>query len=296
MGLGCEPVTRVLVLGTNGMLGAMVARVLADHDELEVIASTRRGDNGSLAFDATLDSVSDLLDTASCQWIVNAIGMLDRDIDRDNPASVASALEVNAPFPNRLAASAGPGRRVVQIATDGVYSGQHSGYDERAPHDADGVYALTKTLGEVRAPNVMNLRCSIIGPEQSRGRSLLSWALTQPRGATITGYDNHWWNGITTLQFARLCSAVIRSGAGAMPNLSHVVPADSMTKADLLKKIVVAFGREDVTVVSAPAPTPADRRLATLDPAANRRLWELAGYSPPPTIRAMVGELAAFGR
>ncbi len=285
--------TRVLVIGTNGMLGAMIARVLASDGGLDVVASTRHGGDGALAFDAGRNSIAELLDHARCDWIVNAVGVLDRRIDEDDPNSVANAVDVNAVFPLRLAAAAGRDQRVINIATDGVFTGSGGPYDERAARDAEGAYARSKALGEVHSPNVVNLRCSIIGPEKLPARSLLGWAVSQPPEATIKGYSNHRWNGVTTLHFAKLCAAVILGGQPTLPSLLHVVPANAISKADLIRLGLVAFGRTDVTVVDEPAPAPGDRTLRTVYPEVNQGLWSAAGYPLPPTIAEMVNELAA---
>jgi len=103
-----------------------------------------------------------------------------------------------------------PMAKVLQIATDCVYSGKTGNYDEAAKHDALDVYGKTKSLGEVNARHVLNIRCSIIGPELKGRLSLLEWFLSQPTGARVNGYAHHQWNGITTLQFAELCVMLMR--------------------------------------------------------------------------------------
>jgi dTDP-4-dehydrorhamnose reductase len=287
--------TRVLVLGANGMLGSMVAKVLASHRELEVVGSTRQGSDAPLEFDSSRDSIAELLESVHCDWVVNAIGILDSRIDEDDPESVASAIDTNATFPNRLAAAAGD-RGVIQISTDGVFSGRNPPYGERALHDATGVYARSKSLGEVSSPGFVNLRCSIIGPEDPPARSLLGWAMSQPPGATITGYTNHRWNGITTFHFAKLCAGVILGDRFELPTVLHVVPGDAVDKAELLGLLLSAFGRGDVTVLPEPAPAPMDRTLCTEYPKVNGRLWAAAGYRRPPTIEKMVRELSVVAQ
>jgi dTDP-4-dehydrorhamnose reductase len=290
----------VLILGAKGMLGSMVARVLARGAEFRVTTSARRGHHatdGCVAhhrFDARRDEVGGVLDTDRYDWIVNAIGILKARIDEDNPASIEDAIAVNALFPHRLAAEAARrGQRVIQIATDGVYAGAHGPYDETAEHDPTDVYGKTKSLGETPAGNVWHLRCSIVGPELGPPTSLLGWILSAPRDAELTGYDAHRWNGITTLHFARLCHAII-TGTELPHHLQHVVPGDSVSKAELLELALTAFGRTDVTVRHVPGPgAPLDRTLATRDPGANQRLWQAAGYERPPSIEAMLKELAA---
>lgn len=69
-------------------------------------------------------------------------------------------------FPHRLAdAAARRGQRVIEIATNGVFSGRDAPYDEQSAHDPRDVYGKTKSLGERAASGVVRLRCSIIGPE-----------------------------------------------------------------------------------------------------------------------------------
>jgi len=292
--LELKAMTSVLVLGADGMLGAMVASVLASNSELQVVASTRHGGHGTLAFDAGRDSIAEFLDAAACEWIVNAIGVLERRINEDDPNSIATAIEVNAAFPHRLAAAAARGRFVIQIAIDGVFSGQNAPYNERALHDAEGVYARSKSLGEVRSANAVTLRCSIIGPEPPLGRSLLGWALSRPPGTAISGYTNHRWNGITTLHLAKLCAGIILSDHHHLRSLWHVVPGDSVSKAELIQMMLAAFERGDVTVKPEPAAVAVDRTLGTIDPDVNRHLWTAAGYPAPPTVAEMVQELAQF--
>jgi dTDP-4-dehydrorhamnose reductase len=285
--------TRVLVLGAHGMLGSMVSRVLARHPALDVVATTRYGGSDSLAFEVGRSSVEDLVEFARCEWIVNAIGVLDRAIDSSDPESVAKAIDVNARFPHVLAAAA-RSQRVINVATDGVFSGSEAPYDEESPHDADGIYGRSKSLGEVRSEFVVNLRCSIIGTEETPPRSLLGWALAQPTGATLTGFTNQRWNGVTSLHFARICLALIAGAPPGLPTTLHVVPQDSVSKEELLRLGLAAFGRSDVTVVPQPTARAVDRRLRTLHEEWNRRLWAAAGYSRPPRIAEMLDELARF--
>jgi dTDP-4-dehydrorhamnose reductase len=289
---GFCPMTKILVLGANGMLGSMLVRVLAEIPEFDVVGSTRSGQSGYRAFEVGRDSVDDLLTSVRCDWVLNAMGVLDRHIEPSDPASVASAVAVNAEFPNRLAVATRGAQQMINFATDGVFSGRRGPYDERAEQDAGGVYARSKGLGEVQAAGVVNLRCSIIGPEEPPAVSLLGWALTQPRGATITGFTNHQWNGLTTFHLGKVCAAIILGEVTGLPSTLHVVPYDTVSKAELLQHSVESFGRTDLTVSPQPAAEAVDRRLGTTYPEINARLWAAAGYARPPTIFEMVSELA----
>lgn len=297
---------RVVVLGGSGMLGAMVVDVLARDPQLEVCATVRRarwleegrrrlpdvdwklyvagGADGDLSFASLRDA----------QWVVNCIGVTKPFIRDDRPDEVERAIRVNALWPHTLGRWAvSKGVRVLQIATDCVFSGMTGGYTESHPHDPLDVYGKTKSLGEVAYPGVHHLRCSIVGPEADGGRFLLEWFRRQPPGARVTGYANHRWNGLTTLHFARVCLAVIRRGI-ELPPVQHVVPADVVTKAELLRIFARHFDRADVQVVEGNAPASVDRSLATNNSELNRILWTEAGYIAPPTIEQMVQELSGF--
>lgn len=283
------------------MLGSMVTRVLSERPELDVTTTARaaggRPASGSSVrrFEVCKDEIAPLLDGGDYDWVINAVGVTAGHIDHRASTSIENAVTVNALFPHRLVAECTlRGQRVIQIATDGVFSGVGGPYDEAARHDATDVYGKTKSLGEVPAGNVIHLRCSVLGPELSVPSSLLEWILSCPTGARLEGYDQHRWNGVTTLHFAKLCAAVI--GGVKIPSLQHVVPADAVSKAELLELVLSAFGRQDVEVSRVPGPgAPINRTLTTCNPEANSLLWRAAGYDRPPTIADMLRELAAHG-
>lgn len=295
---------KVAVLGASGMLGAMVLDTLASDPELELVATTRSGrlpepfrerlsgvDCRRLdAEQVASDELAAVL--AGTDWIVNAIGIIKPYIHDDNAPEVERATRVNALFPHLLARAAERiGARVLQIATDCVYSGTRGRYVESDPHDPTDVYGKTKSLGEVHSPAMTHLRCSIVGPELAGHRSLLDWLIRQPADAAVNGFLNHLWNGVTTLQFARLCRGIVRGNLD-LPRLRHVVPADVVTKATLLEIVARAHHRADLSISPVDASVAVDRTLDTEDRPGNELLWRAAGYEEVPTVRAMVEELA----
>ena len=294
------------MLGGSGMLGAMVAEVLAQDSDLGVTATAR--DDLRVwrtrapwcqwrSLEATACSPAELgAALAGVDWVINAIGLIKHHIRDDHAATVERAVRINALFPHVLARAAErAGCRVIQIATDCVWAGTRGGYLETDPHDALDVYGKTKSLGEVYSPAVGHLRCSIIGPEPRGHVSLMDWFLGQPRNGSVGGYTNHQWNGVTTLHFARLCHGVIREGL-ELPHVQHVVPGGAISKADLLGCLAREYRRQDVTITPTEAKTVIDRTLATADEALNRRLWAAAGYAQPPAVPQMVAEMARFER
>jgi dTDP-4-dehydrorhamnose reductase len=161
--------TKVLIMGSTGMLGHAVSLEFADFQG-EVIGTVRRAtDKGNLAdvreFNASIDDLGKVVsDFGQGDYVVNCIGIIKPYIKDDSPEQRENAIRINSLFPDRLAAKATEqGFKVIQIATDCVFSGKAGGYLESSEHDASDVYGVSKVIGEVNAPNVMNIRTSIIG-------------------------------------------------------------------------------------------------------------------------------------
>ena len=292
---------RVLVLGGTGMLGSMVTTYLARADEFELAATARSNDVAGVCkshlsnvewhtFDAASPSTS-LIE--QCDWVINCIGVIKPFINDSNAEQVERAIQVNSVFPHTIARLTKGHARVLQIATDCVYSGSKGRYVETDVHDALDVYGKTKSLGEVYAEHVHHLRCSIVGPEMLSPKSLMEWFLGQPQGASVNGFINHQWNGVTTLHFAKLCGAIMANDI-ELSHMQHVVPDGAVTKYDMLKEFARNYGRDDLTINATEAQTIIDRTLETNNPEKNQQLWSAAGYSQTPTVPQMIEEIAKF--
>jgi len=275
---------KIAVLGSTGMLGSMLVKYLGEYFKVE----TPR-------FDATTLYNKDLEKTITgCQWIINAIGAIPQRCTDE-----FKFRKLNACFPARLARAAeNTGSKVIQIATDCIYDGKRGDYteaDAASPTNHRGrtdIYADSKLQGEIVSENMFHIRCSIVGPE-THGKSLLGWFLNQPSNSTVQGYINHLWNGVTTLHFAKICEGIIIYDL-SMPHIQHLVPADSVSKYDLLKLFARFFNREDIEIEKKVAIRSVYRNLATNNNILNSKLWEPAGYSWPPTIAQMIKELGEY--
>ena len=290
----------VLILGASGMLGSAVLKEFSN-SKSELIASTREGTSSSsstntrfLKFNAAnhdLDSTFPM----PVDFVINCIGIIKPYINDTDSSQSRIAFEINGAFPNRLEAWASKrGAKVIQIATDCVFSGLKGNYLETNEHDALDVYGKSKSLGEAQGASMMHLRVSIIGPEVNRNSSLLEWVRNQPANAQISGFIDHFWNGITSMHFAKIARGIIENDlfeAGVF----HVLPKDSVTKCELVTLIAKYLGRPDIKVNATTTGANINRTLDTCFPAKNRALWLSAGYDSPPTIEQMVSELISWG-
>lgn len=284
--------TKVLILGSTGMLGSAVTGALAN-SSFDIMTASR---TSGIRFDAQTLAVDELFEAAGLghgDYVVNCVGLTKSRIDESSLESRLSAVKLNVDFPAALAISSElAGVKVLQVATDCVFSGLTGNYSEEAPHDAHDVYGKTKSLGEVPSSNFMHLRCSLIGPEIDRSSLFFEWVRQQPDSASITGFTDHKWNGLTSMAFGKIIRGILENSSFS-PGVQHLVPADQVTKDELVRIELGSLGRTDVQVTSSISSKPIDRTLSTVNPRLNRALFEQAGYPELPTIKQMVDEICS---
>lgn len=299
---------KIVVLGASGMLGSMLVKHLSKRfdvyatfrDKAKVVPIPRVEYYG---YSADFD----YLDLLFCEMgkdircVINAIGAIPQRTDDFDVANKYLPKWLNT-YVQSLDIV------VIQPTTDCVFSGEESlryqngtikgisikrsiGYTEKDEHNPVDEYGLSKSQGEVRGDKVYHFRCSLVGPE-SHSKSLLGWFLSQPKGASINGYTNHFWNGVTTLAFAKVCQGIIENNI-KMPNVQHLVPADSVSKYELLCLFRKYFNRPDINIKPVDV-EPINRTLSTVNKELNKRLWAEAGYKDIPTIEQMVKELSEY--
>jgi len=254
---------RVLILGSTGMLGSMVYGYLKKNPQFTVVGTDRESFDAEAFVRGVAQKASFKVD-----YVINCIGVIKPFCKDNDPAGVQRAIAVNAMFPHRLAEHAKKaGAKTIQIATDCVYSGQKGSYLESDTHDALDVYGKSKSLGEVFNKSLLNIRCSIIGPEIKNKVSLLEWFLAQPEGSELNGFAHHRWNGVTTLQFAQICEKIIERGAYErlleISPVHHFVPNSTVDKYELLGMMGEVFGRKHPVKRVTDIGPPVDRTIGT---------------------------------
>jgi dTDP-4-dehydrorhamnose reductase len=147
----------VMVLGGSGMLGAKVVDAFSRDAGVDVAATVReeslvsrwRSLYPSVSWTTLYAESSQEEEITSrlegCSWVVNCIGVIKPYIRDQRASEVERAVRVNALFPYLLGRVAGRvGARVLQIASDCVYSGARGG----APVPSGSGLRSTKRLEE----------------------------------------------------------------------------------------------------------------------------------------------------
>jgi dTDP-4-dehydrorhamnose reductase len=251
--------------------------------------------NSHIQFDVLKNKTQELFENQpSFDYCINAVGVIRQLIQESDVQSIGVALKINRDFSQELAsASKSLKIKTIQIATDCVFSGLQGNYLETSPHTPTDVYGRSKSEGEKLSENLMHIRCSIIGRELRSQNSLMDWLLSQPENSRVQGFINHLWNGVTTYHFAKVVLGVMAGGTFEKGTF-HLVPADTVSKFDILNDIADSFNRLDLEIAPFEAEIDIDRTLGTISESRNSGFWVGAGYSEAPTIKEMIEEYAVW--
>ena len=273
--------SNVLVLGIKGMLGSMVYNYFYKHTNHKTAGSLRGAKEGfffndnSNCFQLNAEENLEMQLTKICRdfrpdYIINTIGIIKPYCKDNDMNGVLNAVRINSLFPHLLSkfcAITYPDIKIIQIATDCVYSGRKGNYIESDPHDPIDVYGKTKSLGEVISGNLLNIRCSIIGPEIKGNLSILEWFLSHSANTHLTGFSHHRWNGMTTLQFAEACNDIISNNKfDQLRKLNfslHYILNETVNKYELLNILNEVYDRNYIIENRADIGEPIDRSLAS---------------------------------
>ena len=232
----------VLVLGGNGMAGHMVVNYLKMDPSIEVHFTTRNDHPESIKCDATdFKQLHDIIKELKPNFIINCIGILNKAADQE----LYNAIVLNSLLPHYLTKELDRyGGKLIHISTDCVFSGSTGNYHENDLKDGQTNYAKTKALGEVNQAPHLTIRTSIIGPEtKNNGIGLLHWFFKQT--GTIKGYQQVWWNGVTTLELARFIRYAMEQ---QITGLCHLTAKEPINKYDLLVLFKSCFLKDDVEI------------------------------------------------
>ncbi|PIZ00991.1 NAD-dependent dehydratase [bacterium (Candidatus Gribaldobacteria) CG_4_10_14_0_8_um_filter_33_9] len=246
---------RILILGSTGMLGSMLTKYFCKLEKYEIYLSSRLKSfsyKNEIKFDPL---ISDIYSLPFMDYYINAIGIIKPHM----LSSLEDSIYINSIFPRKLANYCESiNTNLLQITTDCCFSGREGNYNEDSLHDALDEYGKSKSLGEPK--NCMVLRTSIIGPELHKNVSLISWVLQQ-NNKTINGFINHFWNGITTLQYAKICEEIIDKNLYTK-DLFHIFSPNIVSKYELVRLISEKY-KINATINPAEAHERIDRTLSS---------------------------------
>ena len=220
---------KLIILGSNGMLGNYIKRYFEKNSKLQIIC-INRNDYDALndSIDKLEQKIKDHLDIKTV--VFNAIGVIPQAIKNHNLTN-NHFIKINQEFPHQLANLCEKYQsQMIHSTTDCVYSGKKGNYIETDVHDETSIYGMTKSKGEPN--NCTVIRTSIIGEEINNKRSLVEW-IKSNNCNEIDGFTKQFWNGITCLQYAKILEKMINDNI-FWKGVRHIFSPKTISKYELV--------------------------------------------------------------
>ena len=198
-----------IILGGNGMLGSALKRYLEVASDWSVQCYNR-------SIDGPLDAFLEQVEMRGDSVVFNCVG----SIPQKKP-SVEELYTANYWVPALLTKTLPSDVTLIQPSTDCVFSGKKASFYNKDDDDHSlDHYGLSKRAGEnivLKRPNSFVIRTSIIGlGDHASDKGLLNWVLSK-KGKDVEGYTNHFWNGVTTLEWIKMVLEILQAQHGGRP-------------------------------------------------------------------------------
>ena len=219
---------KIIIIGSSGMLGSLAYDYFSDFYDVGIF-------NLKYNINNRIDYISELK-KKNFDVILNCAGKV-----KQKSTSLNELMPVNCLLPMDISNIHNRNFLFFHPSTDCVFSGKKkSKYNKENNHDATDNYGLTKSLSEKlikKTKKNIIIRTSIIGVTQKNTSSgILDWFLRKKSKKNINGYKNHFWNGITTLEWCHLVHKIIEKKITINnSNILQVANPSVLSKYDLLK-------------------------------------------------------------
>ncbi|KKM77021.1 hypothetical protein LCGC14_1374290 [marine sediment metagenome] len=242
---------RVAIIGSTGMLGSSVYKVLNGKCSLVLTARSKEQFedldkvHGGVyvherhIFDAINPSISI---ARRVQWLSEAIGDVDMVINcvgvlnkfkLGMTPSTRDYFTINTELPINL--SEIYGKKLIHPSTDCVFDGTAGPYTEDSlPSPSYGVYGYAKLFAdEVVKERSQVFRCCLIGEEiREDSFQMFTWFKRQK---SVEGYTNWIITPITGVEFGNVCWRILAENIEIAPNLLHLATAP-ISKYNILRQ------------------------------------------------------------
>jgi len=221
----------IIILGSNGMLGTQVFNYFKNKHNIVKINKKFNIKN--------IFQLINYINSYKSSIVINCIGII-----KQKKNSYTNIIFSNSILPLFLSKFLKKKHTIIHPSTDCVYNGkQNSIYKKQEKPNANDVYGVSKILAEnylINRKNTLIIRTSIIGISKT-GKDFMTWAIKN-KNKKIFGYINHYWNGITTLEWCKNIEPFIKKNTfKSNSTLIQLGTSECVSKFKLLKILKEKF-------------------------------------------------------
>ncbi len=224
---------KILITGSNGLLGQKLVRLIVAQNEYELIA-TSRGENrlllteGYTYFSMDITSQEDVnrvMDEVKPDYVINTAAMTNVDQCEDEK-ELCDQLNVNS-VSYLVSACAKHNAFLLHVSTDFIFDGAAGPYDEEAKANPVSYYGLSKLKAEeiVLKSSIkwaMARTVLVYGITEGMSRSnIILWVKSSlESGKTIQVVNDQWRTPTLAEDLAMGCYLIVKNNAEGIYNIS----------------------------------------------------------------------------
>jgi len=233
---------KIIILGSNGILGSTLFHYLNNKKNLKVLSisrSKKSNKNINLSNFYNFKKLENKIIKNKPNYLINCIGVTKYSNSYNNKKKTNI---INTKMPIHLAKFCEQNKiYFLHISTDCVFTGKKGNYSENMNKDSRDLYGYSKNKGEIKNKFSTTIRTSFIGPEVNSNKSLLNWFLSQKK--IVKGYKNAFFSGLTSLELSKIIFSYFIEKKMLLNKIINV-GSSRISKLTLLNKIKKIFNKE----------------------------------------------------
>jgi dTDP-4-dehydrorhamnose reductase len=277
---------KVLVLGSDGLLGSRLLAELKPNRNLEAVGTSRHN-SSDYFFEFSVRNLINLVRTVKPDYIVNCIAVTSSD------SRWLKSIRVNSLLPITLALlSKFFSFQVIHFSTNAVFSGQGKINSESSLIFPKSKYAFTKAMGDISFFGSLIIRTSFVGDHSSSTDSidLVSRLKREKSGSIFKIEEDYFWNGVTLDVILVLIRAFVVEGR-RLNGVFHFFSAESLLRHQVVEMILEKVNKSNVKVSYVSQVYFKNFALSTEMKESHLWLWNLAGFKKVPTFRELLMDM-----
>tara|TARA_A100001015_G_C15041016_1_gene739690 strand:+ start:3757 stop:4623 length:867 start_codon:yes stop_codon:yes gene_type:complete len=239
---------KILILGASGMLGSAIINVLSEKKNWKILGTIRKNSNKNFFNPkiipnlVKINNLTNFKNLAKVVYkikpdiVINCISLEKKFLKKTNPLLMISTYSI---LPHQLSIICKKIKsRLIQLSTDGVFSGKKGKYKENDIKDTQDIYGICKHLGELDDDHTITIRTSIIGHELKGKNGLVEWFFSQKQKCEC--FKNVIFSGFPTNVLAEIIRDIVIPNK-QLKGVYHIA-SKPITKCKLLDLIAKQYG------------------------------------------------------
>ena len=281
--------TKVLLLGSDGLLGSCLEVALIEQLDINLITTARKvSADHHLSYSPA--ALRKLVREVRPNIVINCIAVTS------SKNSILTTLKTNSILPIHLALlSIAYKFKVIHFGTNAVFSGHHLNNFETSIPAPKSVYAITKLLGDMSCFKNLVIRTSFIGssPKSSISSGLVFRLQALKKDMIFEIVEDYRWNGVTTDVLCEMVLGIIKNETHAR-GLIHLGCKNGLQRHSLIKNILTILNKENIEVSTAVGRQPRNLTLDTRKIETVSILWSYSSFPQVPSVNELLSKMKIY--